>query len=122
MPRKILLTILIIILLIDFVLFIFYLNTYLTINVSLTTKNIDKPFYDPLNRYPKSYRNPKEDTGSSILPQSKTYTFLGNIAGRPYFDTEINQYILPIRFSDDEEITHFLVLGCPYTPTRCVMV
>lgn len=111
MLRKILLITLIVILLIDFILFIFYLNTFYNINVNLTTKNSDKQFYDPLNIYPKNYRDPKVDLGSSVLSQSKTYTFLGNIIGKPYFDTEINQYVLPIGFSVDNEISHSLVLG-----------
>ncbi len=111
MLRKILLITLIVILLIDFILIFFYLNTYYNINVSLTTKNSGKQFYDPLNIYPKNYRDPKVDLGSSVLPQSKTYAFLGSIVGKPYFDTEINQYVLLIRFSVDDEISHSLVLG-----------
>lgn len=111
MLRKILLITLIVILLIDFILAFFYLSTFYNINVNLTTKNSDKQFYDPLNIYPKNYRDPKVDLGSSVLSQSKTYTFLGSIVGKPYFDTEINQYVLPIGFSVDNEISHFLVLG-----------
>ena len=111
MLRKILLITFIVILLIDIILLFFYLNTYFNINVSLTTKNSSKTFYDPLSIYPKNYRDPKVDLGSSVLSQSKTYTFLGSIVDKPYFDTEINQYVLPIRFSVDDEIPHTLVLG-----------
>lgn len=110
-PRKVLLIVFIVILLIDIILTYIYLNNYLTINVNLTTNNMDKHFYNPLNIYPKNYREPKIDLGPSVLSQSKTYAFLGNIVGKPYFDTEINQYILPIRFSMDDEISHSLVLG-----------